>query len=491
MGFQRNDQLEAMHGTLQPLFEGHRKFLQMEEVLGKILQVLERHDETLAQHDEAISRQEEAVGKQGETLDGHVELHRSMTESRLASEYYGQRTEELARELASLVNVHGERATKFDQRFNDLEVRMAKGMAEAKLGTLEEQRAQVQAACEAEIAKLSKLAEEQRLQTAEAAKAAEQLAAKVFEEIKAGAVALGRRQAELEIQMAGLAQEKVADAIEAATAAPGATEPEVGEVDEEVAGEAEGGGLDAKSFAASKELQGKLKGVDGRLKGAEGRLKNAESKVKDLERAIKDLKEETKNNFQDSNKAETDKDIVNTLEQLGIECERSNASAKEAVDGLAALGTKTAAEQQRTRTEIDGRMQHLQAMVEQRGADQEHLASELRIGQADLTHEIQRIEMQFSSVTTGCLACGASPRLPEKGHMQKGNDGNHYKGIAGSSRREVEPGAAFLNRDWEFSATRQSLKKGGGFNTSASTFFAHSKSAQDIGRQILEGGGKR
>mmetsp|Transcript_28658 Transcript_28658/g.66068 ORF Transcript_28658/g.66068 Transcript_28658/m.66068 type:complete len:605 (+) Transcript_28658:92-1906(+) len=116
--------------------------------------------------------------------------------------------------------------------------------------------------------------------------------------------------------------------------------------------------------------------------------------------------------------------------------------------------------------------------------------------QAMLASEIKRIEAQFSSCTTNCLACGASPRPVQPERTIVGNDGAQYGGTASPTivgRNDIgAPVQQFLSREWEWETARTPLRKGGGFTTSTAHFYdgtrpadTHSRSAQSLGLQIV------
>jgi len=92
-----------------------------------------------------------------------------------------------------------------------------------------------------------------------------------------------------------------------------------------------------------------------------------------------------------------------------------------------------------------------------------------------LEAQVQCIEMQFTG-RDNCLACGTysppSTAIGDRSLDQK----------PGSRRNRVgAPVAQFLSREWDhdkFDPARPSLKKGGGFNTTASSFFGDSSRKQ-------------
>lgn len=92
-----------------------------------------------------------------------------------------------------------------------------------------------------------------------------------------------------------------------------------------------------------------------------------------------------------------------------------------------------------------------------------------------LEARVQLIEMQFAG-SNNCLACGMySPPATAIGDRSLDQK-------AGSRRNRVgAPVAQFLSREWEhdkFDPARPSLKKGGGFSTTASSFFGDSSRNQ-------------
>jgi hypothetical protein len=172
------------------------------------------------------------------------------------------------------------------------------------------------------------------------------------------------------------------------------------------------------------------------------------------------------------------KDQMNTSLQLSIEqvkglllTEINNASS-ETLKEVQGMRKWTHEAIQKLRTDLTEEVKTLQERVDAEAQQKDDSQAELRQGQRYLSEELQRIEMQFTAVSTNCLACGMNPR-PTEPQLGLTSQAGRSQSLG---RNDVgAPVSQFLSREWEFDqidTTRRPLRKGGGFTTASSHFYS-------------------
>lgn len=105
-----------------------------------------------------------------------------------------------------------------------------------------------------------------------------------------------------------------------------------------------------------------------------------------------------------------------------------------------------------------------------------------------VAHQVKEFAIKFGAITTSCVACGNMPVAQQPDSAQLGSDGRFYDHLEKEKKpnndKDVASSSSGFTRQWEWCDTRTSLRKGGGFNTSASHFMEGMRHSPTTGSDV-------